>query len=156
MGVAAIRGLPPQQVVAAIGSGSGVTITVAGEPIAVAPEELEVRLHTAPGYAAEGMGGNLVILETAVDETLAREGRARELVHHIQQMRKEQGFEVSDRIVLYLDGDAGLEPLLAAHRAYVLAETLGTDIRPGAGRQAGTKEIHLDGLRVQVAVERRA
>jgi isoleucyl-tRNA synthetase len=101
------------------------------------------------------MGGNLVILETAVDETLAREGRARELVHHIQQMRKEQGFEVSDRIVLYLDGDAGLEPLLAAHRAYVLAETLGTDIRPGAGRRAGTKEVHLDGLRVQVAVERR-
>jgi isoleucyl-tRNA synthetase len=151
---AAIRALGPRAVAERVTSGVGLTVTVGGEALAILPEELEVRLRTAPGYAAEGMGGNLVILETAVDETLAREGRARELVHHIQQMRKDAGFEVSDRIVVYLDGDPGLEPLLAAHRDYLLSETLGTEIRPGAARQPGVREVHLDGLRVQVAVTR--
>ncbi len=131
------------------------TVTVAGEQITITADEIDVRLHTAPGYAAEGMGGNLVILETAVDETLAREGRARELVHHVQQMRKEAGFEVSDRIVLYLDGDDELAGLLEAHRGYVLAETLGTEIRGGAASQPGARDVHLDGLLVQVAVARR-
>lgn len=152
---AAIRALDSRGVTENVAAGADVTITIGGELLAIAPEELEVRLHTAPGYAAEGMGGNLVILETAVDEPLAREGRARELVHHIQQMRKEAGFEVSDRIVLYLDGDDGLAGLLEAHRGYVLAEILGTEIRGGAAGQPGAREVHLDGLRVQVAVARR-
>ncbi|MBI3997941.1 MAG: class I tRNA ligase family protein, partial [Armatimonadetes bacterium] len=151
---AALRGLDPSQVVAAASRGQAVTVQVAGEPIQIEPDELDVRLQEARGYAASGMGGNLVILETAIDDRLALEGRARELVHHIQQMRKDQGLEVSDRIVLYLDGDVGLEDLLAAHREYVLAETLGTDIRPGAAAKPGARELRLDGLVAHLAVER--
>jgi isoleucyl-tRNA synthetase len=159
---AAIRRFDPKQLVvwqtqAAQGGAkivSALLVDVAGEQITVEPDEYEIRLKTAPGYAAEGLGGNLVILETAVDEALAREGRARELVHHIQQMRKALGFDVSDRIVLYLDGDDGLTAVMKAHQAYVLAETLGTEVRRGATGQPGVREVHLDGLRVRVAVAR--
>lgn len=155
---AAIRRLDPEAVAAAVRAGHDVAleVEVAGERIPVTADEVDVRLRTAPGYAAEGVGGNLVILETAVDEALVREGRARELVHHVQQMRKEQGFEVSDRIVLYLDGDDGLAAVLEAHLAYVLAETLGTEVRRGVAGQPGAREVHLDGLRVHVALARSA
>ena len=129
-----------------------------GSHCAVTPKvsigTVELRLHTASGYAAEGSGGNLVILETAVDEDLAREGRARELVHHIQQMRRDQGLDVSDRIILYLDGSDGLNEVLEAHRGYVLAETLATEVRPGAASRPAVREVVLDGVRARVALER--
>ncbi len=150
----ALRSLPPGPVAAALAEGNGVVVVAAGDAIVVEPDEIEMRLHTSSGYAAEGSGGNLTILETAVDEALAREGRARELVHHIQQMRKDQGLEVSDRIILYLDGEGDLRDVVEAHRGYVLAETLATDIRPGASAQPHAREVGLDGVRAWVALER--
>ncbi len=149
---AALRALPTDQVAAAITAGTGIDIVADGESIIIAPDELELRLHTASGYAAEGSGGNLAILETSVDEGLAREGRARELVHHIQQIRKDQGLEVSDRIILYIDGPDGLNDVLEGHRGYVLAETLATDIRAGAAGLPSVREVTLDGVRAQVAI----
>ena len=95
-----------------------------------------------------------MILETTLDEPLVREGRARELVHHIQQLRKESGLDVSDRIVLYLDGDDALQPVLDAHSAYLMAETLSTGIRRGAVGRGGAKEVAVDGMKATVALER--
>ncbi|MDR7482767.1 MAG: isoleucine--tRNA ligase [Armatimonadota bacterium] len=150
----ALRALAPAVAAAAVQRGEGLVVTVDGERLELAPEELEVRLRTAPGYTAEGTGAHLVVLETAIDESLAREGWARELVHHIQQMRKDQGLEVSDRIVLYVDGDAELQAVLQAHRAYVLGETLSVDVRPGAAGRPGAREVRLDGIVATVAVTR--
>jgi len=149
---AALRALPPEA--AALASGAGLTLQVEGEPLVVEPDEVEVRLHTAPGYAAEAAGGQVVILETAFGPDLAREGQARELVHHIQQLRKEEGLEVSDRIVLYLEGGPELEDLLAAHGQYVRAETLAQEVVQAAPATVPAREVRLDGLRVRMAVAR--
>jgi len=151
---AALRALPPEAAAAALASGAGLTLQVEGEPLVVEPDEVEVRLHTAPGYAAEAAGGQVVILETAFGPDLAREGQARELVHHIQQLRKEEGLEVSDRIVLYLEGGPELEDLLAAHGQYVRAETLAQEVVQAAPATVPAREVRLDGLRVRMAVAR--
>jgi isoleucyl-tRNA synthetase len=149
---AAVRALPPREVAGALAAGRGPVVAVAGEQLQLGPDEVETRLRTAAGYAAESAGGHVVILETAVDERLAREGQARELVHHIQQLRKDSGLEVSDRITLYLDGNHELDAAVAAHRDYIMAETLSTAIsrteRPGA------REVKVDGLTARIAVER--
>jgi len=150
----ALRALAPDAAVAAVQRGEVVAVMVDGERLELAPDDLEVRLRTAPGYAAEGTGAHLVVLETAIDETLAREGCARELVHHVQQLRKEQGLDVSDRIVLYVDGGAEVQAVLQAHRDYVMGETLAVDVRPGAAQQPGAREIRLDGVVAWVAVVR--
>ncbi len=151
---AALRALPPETAAAALASGAGLTLQVGGESLVVEPDEVEVRLHTAPGYAAEAAGGQVVILETAVGPELTREGQARELVHHVQQLRKEEGLEVSERIVLYLEGGPEIEDLLAAHGQYVRAETLTTKVVHAAPGGASAREIRLDGLRVRMAVAR--
>ncbi|MDR7543290.1 MAG: isoleucine--tRNA ligase [Armatimonadota bacterium] len=151
---AALRALDPREVAAALAAGRGPVVTLAGEPLPLEADEVEVRLRTAAGYAAESAGGHVVILETAVDEALAREGQARELVHHIQQLRKERGLEVSDRITLYLAGDSQLELVLQAHRDYIMAETLATAILPGATGLAGAKQVRMDGLVATVAIAR--
>ncbi len=151
---AALRALPAGAVAAALAAAQPVTVAVGGVSVQVEPDEIDLRLHTASGYAAEGLGGHVVILETAIDEALAQEGRARELVHHIQQLRKDLGLDVSDRIVLYLDGDDGLRPILATFGPYVMAETLSKGIQSGAAGREGAREVGLDGLRAVVAVER--
>ena len=151
---AGLRALPAGQVAAAQSAGQPVAVAVGGDTVQVEPDEVELRLHTATGYAAEGLGGHVVILETTLDEPLLREGRARELVHHIQQLRKDLGLEVSDRIVLYLDGDEALQPVLDAHGAYLMAETLSTGIRRGAPGRQGAKEVAVDGMKATVALER--
>ncbi|MDR7522206.1 MAG: isoleucine--tRNA ligase [Armatimonadota bacterium] len=149
---AALRALPAADVAAALARGEGPTVEVGGEILRLDPDEVDVRLKTAPGYAAEGAGGHVVILETTVDETLAREGWARELVHHIQQLRKERGLDVSDRITLYLDSDQDLHAILAAHRAYIMAETLSVAIVTDARAREGAREVRLDGLVARIAV----
>jgi isoleucyl-tRNA synthetase len=151
---AAVRLLPVREVHAALAAGVGPTVRVGGEELRLEVEEIEIRLRAAPGYAAEGLGGHVVILETTLDEALRREGQARELVHHIQQLRKERGLEVSDRIRLYLAGDAGLDAVLAGHQEYILAETLSTAVVRDPPAMLEGKEVRLDGLVARVAVER--
>ena len=67
------------------------------------------------GYQVEREGSHAVALELEIDDELRAEGWAREIVHAVQDARQEAGLEVSDRIVLTLDGD---DALLAAARAH--------------------------------------
>jgi isoleucyl-tRNA synthetase len=53
------------------------------------------------------------------------------LVHQIQQLRKEAGLQIADRITVYYEGDAALVEALQRHRTYVLREVLGQDARAG-------------------------
>jgi isoleucyl-tRNA synthetase len=151
---AALRALPAHQVAADLADGRGPAVDVGGALVQLEPDEVEMRLRTAPGYAAESAGGHVVILETGIDASLLLEGQARDLVHHIQQLRKDGGLAVSDRIVLHLQGDAGLEEVLRAHRDYIMAETLSTAIRVNDEDPHDHKEVQIDGLRARVAVER--
>ncbi len=151
---AALRALPPDAAAAALGAGGGLEVQVGGEPLAVEPDEVEVRLQVAPGYAAEAAGSQVVILETAVSPQLALEGRARELVHHVQQLRKDAGLEVSDRIILHIEGGVEVGDLLAAYGSYVQAETLAPEISRAVPEGSSAREILLDGMRLRVALER--
>ena len=67
------------------------------------------------GYQLEREGSHAVALELQLDDELRREGLAREIVHAVQNARKDAGLEVEDRIELRLGGD---EEVLAAARAY--------------------------------------
>jgi isoleucyl-tRNA synthetase len=69
-----------------------------------------------------------VALELELDDALRREGLAREIVHAIQNARKEAGLDVSDRIALGLGGDGELVDAARAHEAYIAGETLATSV----------------------------
>ncbi len=124
-------------------------VRVGNEEVVLSREEVVARMHEAQGYAAEGQGGELAILETTPSPELVLEGQARELVHQIQILRKASGLAVEDRIKLLHDG--GLAPILGAHRAYIEREILAVEIR-----EVHTQlphEIQLDGTRVRVGLE---
>jgi isoleucyl-tRNA synthetase len=149
---AALRALPAREVAATLAAAQPQSVMVGGEEIRVEADELEIRIRTGAGYAAESGAGHVVILETSLDDALVREGQARELVHHVQQLRKDRGLEVSDRIVLYLDGDGALAGVLDAHRDYIMAETLSAAVRAGGGGEP--KDVKVEGLSARIGLER--
>jgi len=109
---------------AAVAAGRSFDIDVAGEAITFEPEDVLVESTSAEGYSCAEEGGYLVGLDTSLTEALEREGLARELVRTVQEARKQAGLDVSDRITLRIDGTPDVAAALAAHRDYVMEETL--------------------------------
>jgi isoleucyl-tRNA synthetase len=91
----------------------------------LSPDEVLVERRGKEGWAVAGEDGLTVALDLTLDEQLELEGRAREVIHRVNTMRKEAGLEITDRIVLTLPGD------LAEHRDWIARETLAERVEPG-------------------------
>ena len=86
-----------------------------------AATDLLVTMKPLEGYQVEREGSHAVALELEIDDELRVEGWAREIVHAVQTARRDAGLEVSDRIVLTLDGDQALLDAARAHQEYIAA-----------------------------------
>ena len=118
-------------IAAAVARGEGFDIAVGEQVLTFDGEDVLIETSSAEGYACAEDAGYLAALDTALDEDLVNEGFARELVRSVQDARKQAGLEVSDRITLGISGSAAVESALAAHRDYVMAETLATTWKVG-------------------------
>jgi isoleucyl-tRNA synthetase len=130
-------------------------LTVEGQPIALAPEEVIIQAQPREGFAVQTEGGVVVALDTHLTPALVAEGRAREFVRHVQTLRKDAGFELSDRIVTeYLAAD-DVARAIEGWADYIKTETLSVTLQstdtPGGEKSESFK---LDGQPVTVAVKR--
>jgi isoleucyl-tRNA synthetase len=91
----------------------------------LAPEEVLVERHGKEGWAVAAQDGVTVALDLALDAELELEGRVRDLIHEINRLRRDQGLEVTDRIVLTLPRD---QEELLSHEAWIKEETLAVKI----------------------------
>ena len=112
----------------------------------------DVLIDRAPkeGLVVETEGDLIVGLETALTPELIAEGNAREFVSHVQSMRKEADFEVTQRIVIAVEADAEMKAALEAHLDYVKNETLATEVTIAEG--AG--DVDLNGHKTGIEVEK--
>jgi isoleucyl-tRNA synthetase len=102
-----------------------ISLPLSGGPIELSSEELQIRLQAKEGWAAAQGPSCVVVLATELDESLAAEGLARELVHAIQTQRKEIGCQYTDRIVVGLEtDDVGLREAARRFSDYIQNETL--------------------------------
>jgi isoleucyl-tRNA synthetase len=99
-------------------------IEVEGQTIELAPDALLIETTTAEGFACAEDAGYLVGLDTTLSDELVREGLIREIVRTVQDARKQAGLNVSDRIVLNVDGNEPVMAAMSAHREYIVSETL--------------------------------
>ncbi|MBV9198067.1 MAG: isoleucine--tRNA ligase [Solirubrobacterales bacterium] len=125
---AAVAGLDPAGVSAALREGRPVAISVAGQDHELTSEDMLVSMKPLAGYQVEREGSHAVALELEIDVELRIEGWAREIVRAVQNARQAAGLEVSDRIVLTLDGDEDLLGAARAHERYIAGETLATEV----------------------------
>jgi isoleucyl-tRNA synthetase len=105
------------------------------------------------GYQVESESGRAVALALELDESLIREGLAREVVRAVQNARKESGLEITDRIELAIAGDAELLDAVRANEDYVTGETLAVTVSYEGN---GAEPITVDGRELAISVARSA
>ncbi len=120
--------------------GDTFSIEAGGETLELGGDDVLVETSSAEGYACAEDAGYLTALDTTLNDELVNEGFARELVRSVQDARKQAGLEVSDRIVLGISGSDAVEKALAAHRRYVMNETLAVDWEVGQADAVYTDE----------------
>jgi isoleucyl-tRNA synthetase len=125
---------------AALESGGAVSVALPGGPVELGPEDVELRVKGQPGFAVSRVGGEVVALDLTIDGPLRLRGMARDVVRQVQDLRKESGLEVSDRIVLHL---VGLDEL-AEHFDLIAREVLAVAVVTTSGEGPGT-ELDLGG-----------
>jgi isoleucyl-tRNA synthetase len=99
-------------------------ISADGEMIDIALEEVEISSEDVPGWMVATKGSLTVALDITVTPELEREGYARELVNRIQKIRKDQEFELTDRINVQIGGAQTLEETIREFNYYICAEIL--------------------------------
>ncbi len=115
-------------------------------------EEVQILKETADGYAAETDGDLTVILDIRLTPDLIKEGMARDLVNRIQNLRKESGFEVSDRIELSYSVSEEVKEVLESFGKHICDETLAESLSEGPVDWEFTTEFKLDEYDVRLWV----
>jgi isoleucyl-tRNA synthetase len=90
--------------------------------------DVEISTEDIPGWLVASASGVTVALDIVLDESLRSEGIARELINRIQNMRKDTGLEVTDRIVVQLRAENDIQKAIALNMDYIRAETLADEI----------------------------
>jgi isoleucyl-tRNA synthetase len=151
---AAIEALDPQHAAQSLAGERRIGINVDGHDHELEPGDVVLEMNAIEGFEVEAEAGRAVALSLELDDELRREGLAREIVHAIQNARKQAGLDVSDRIELELGGDPALLDAARAHEDYVSGETLAVSVSyDGADADA---EARIEGLELRIAVERAA
>lgn len=121
--------------------GETVELNAEGETYAIEPDDVEVRSTPREGFSVAQDGGYLVAVTTELTPELESEGHARELVRRIQQLRKDAGLEISDRIALSVSESALVNEVLASFGDYVQDETLATSLEVNVASPAGVDQV---------------
>jgi isoleucyl-tRNA synthetase len=148
---AAVESLDPRHVAEVMADGGQVGINIEGDEHTIGADEVTLALQPLEGYEVEAEAGHAVALQLDLDEELRREGLAREIVHAVQNARKEAGLEITDRIALSLGGDSELIEAARDHEAYLAGEVLATSVAYDA---ADGIEAKLDDRELRISVAR--
>ena len=151
---AAVAGLDADHAARALRAGDAVHVSIDGHDHALTADDVLLALQPLEGYEIERAGTHAVALELTLDDDLRREGLAREVVHAIQNARRDAGLEVQDRIVLTLSGDAALLDAVRAHEPYVTGETLATSLDLGAADNVNGATATIDGHPLSISLAR--
>ncbi|MDG4714983.1 isoleucine--tRNA ligase [Winogradskyella marincola] len=104
-------------------------VEINGKNITLGLEDVEITSQDIEGWLVANEGALTVALDVTITEELRKEGIARELVNRIQNLRKDSGFEVTDRIDVQLQNDAQVAAAIASNEEYIKSETLTEDLK---------------------------
>ncbi len=104
------------------------SLLVEGTQVDLTEGDLEVITEDIPGWVIASSGNLTIALDITVTDELREEGLARELVNRIQNIRKDKGFEVTDKIVLTIEKNEALNGAINRNNDYICSETLATSL----------------------------
>jgi len=128
-------------------------IEIAGKSINLSLEDVEISSQDIPGWLVANANGITVALDITITDELRKEGIARELVNRIQNIRKESGFEVTDKIKVQLQKNGILEDAIMSNEAYIKSETLTESLVFEDQLNNGT-EIEFDDIKTMILISK--
>ena len=130
-----------------------ITLQVNGQDIRLEKEDLLIEMTQMEGYVANSDKGITVVMDTNLTPELIEEGFVREIVSKIQTMRKDAGFEVMDRIKVYVSGNDRIADLMQRNAEQVKSVVLADDIIASEA-EGFVKEWNINGENVTLGVEK--
>ena len=121
-----------------------------GEDLEITPNMVDIRIEAKEGFNVGMQNNKFVILNTEITDELYLEGLAREIVSKVQNLRKEKGFEIMDRITLYYSGDEDINKCFDTYKELIASETLATDVK----KEVKGEEVDINSHKVTLDVEK--
>jgi isoleucyl-tRNA synthetase len=147
-----IQGFSPVEI-AKLERDNELEIDIAGKSIILTLADVEISSQDIEGWLVANANGITVALDITISDELRKEGIARELVNRIQNIRKDSGFEVTDKIVVKMEKNTQLEAAVAANLEYIMSETLTKTLVFEDGIQKGI-EIEFDEIKTNILISK--
>ena len=128
-------------------------IEINGKSINLERDDVEITSQDIEGWLVANQGAVTVALDVTISEALREEGIARELVNRIQNLRKDSGFELTDRIEVYLQSEAAIENAVKQNLEYIKLETLTEDLHLVAQLEKGD-DISFDAINTKLYIQK--
>ncbi|MDZ7796812.1 MAG: DUF5915 domain-containing protein [Candidatus Marinimicrobia bacterium] len=122
--------------------------------IEIAPEDINISITERENVVAVEDRGYVAILDIRLTEELKQEGMIRDLVRHIQTLRKEADYNVDDRIELWFSGSGKLMEAVRRYESYLLSETLATLSENKGEKAEASKEIKFGNETIIINIKR--
>jgi isoleucyl-tRNA synthetase len=131
------------------------SLTINGTPVALSLEDVEIISEDIPGWQVANDGKLTVALDITVTDDLRYEGIAREFVNRIQNIRKESGFDVTDKITVLIEDHELIREAIKRHSSYIESQTLATSVSvtPNLSKD-NSREIDIEDVMVRISVRK--
>ncbi|MFZ1518573.1 MAG: isoleucine--tRNA ligase, partial [Ignavibacteriaceae bacterium] len=138
-----------------IEKGTDIVLNIDGEDLVIAKDDVEIISTEITGWVVEAEAGITVAIDAELDEALIEEGLAREFVNRIQNMRKDAGFDVTDKIIINFTGSEKLVKAINNFNQYISTETLAEKLSEGIKSDKGfTQEFKIGEFDCSINIEK--
>ena len=136
-----------------LGETGNLSFDIGSVSVVLSSEDLLIDTAQMEGYVTEADNNLTVVLDTNLSEDLIEEGFVREIISKVQTMRKEAGFEVMDKIIVYSTGNGKIAKFMEIYRDQIQSDVMAVDIRFNEVN-GYTKEWNINGETVTLGVEK--
>ena len=151
-GVAAAMDQLSQEQIAELEQQGSIAISVEGQSLTVEAVDVEIISEDIPGWLVANEGNLTVALEVELTEELKNEGMARELINRIQNIRKESGLEITDRIHVTIAPNDDVKKSVESFGDYIKTQVLADNI---ALENNDGQEVEFDDFKLNIKVEKK-
>ena len=145
-GIAAQMETLEQEAIADLERNGNINLMVEGNEVTVEAADVEIISEDIPGWLVSNEGNLTVALEVELTDELVKEGMAREIINRVQNLRKESGLEITDRIKVTLAPNAQTDAAVAAFGDYIKSQVLADDllVQPNGGKEVAFEDFNLN------------
>ena len=149
-GIAAVMSALEQDQIELLEKQGWLNVDVEGQSVTVESADVDIISEDIPGWLVSNEGNLTVALEVELNDDLRNEGMARELINRVQNMRKEAGFEITDRICVYVSHNDAMEKAIGNYSDYIKGQVLADNIEVSDDNR-GT-EVEFDDFKLYIDV----